>query len=170
MRFNTAFASHRLLISFASVWHILCVSPILCRHCRKDAPVPASAALGKRSVLIVDDDASARGALAEFVETQGYFAFEAADGLAAVKYLAACDSPPKLIFLDLDMPVMDGLEFLSQLPLPRPGSVLPIVIVVTGQDPNVVQGAAAVLRKPVAVDQLLGLMHRLAPLPEKGRR
>jgi len=128
--------------------------------------VPTSAALSKRSILIIDDDTSARAALAALVEMQGYLAFEAKDGQAAVEYLAASASPPKLILLDLDMPVMNGREFLSKLPLLQLGSS-PTVIVITGQDPNAVQGAAAVLRKPVAVAQLLGLMHRLAPLPEK---
>jgi CheY-like chemotaxis protein len=57
------------------------------------------------------------------------------------------------------MPVMDGRQFLAR-PQTR-GSVRPIVIVITGQDPRIVPGAVAVFRKPVQLDQLLRLMQQL---------
>jgi CheY-like chemotaxis protein len=59
------------------------------------------------------------------------------------------------------MPIMDGREFLSRLSYP-PGTYRPIVIVITGQDPRGVPGATAVLRKPVSLSQLLGLMQQLS--------
>ena len=122
--------------------------------------------LDKRRVLIVDDDADSREVLAEVLQTQGYQAYQAENGQQALDLLKAVPPPPGLILLDLDMPVMDGREFLSRLPQHLPGA-RPVVIVITGQDSNGVPGAAAVLRKPVSRSQLLGLIQGLMLLSEK---
>ena len=120
--------------------------------------------LDKRTVLIVDDDADSREVLAQVLQTQGYHAYQAENGQQALDWIEAVPPPPGLILLDLDMPVMGGREFLSRLPL-LPGA-RPIVIVITGQDPRGVPGAAAVLRKPVSLSQLLGLIQGLMFLSE----
>jgi CheY-like chemotaxis protein len=122
--------------------------------------------LDKRAVLIVDDDAISREALAQLLRTCGYRSAQAENGLRAIEQLEAAVSPFQLILLDLEMPVMDGREFLPRLPH-LPGKARPIVIVITAQDPRDVFGAAAVLRKPVSVLQLLDLMHRLTPRLEQ---
>jgi CheY-like chemotaxis protein len=72
-----------------------------------------------------------------------------------------------LILLDLEMPVMDGWEFLARLQQFKPGGAVPIVLVITGRDPRTVPGATAVLRKPLVVADLLRLMQRLMPPPEQ---
>ena len=114
----------------------------------------------KRTVLIVDDDTASREALAHLLRTQGYRASQAENGLQALEQLEAAISPPELILLDLDMPVMNGREFLSRL-ADLQCIARPIVIIITGQDPRGISGAAAVLRKPVSISQLLGLMQDL---------
>ena len=114
----------------------------------------------KRTVLIVDDDTASREALAHLLRTQGYRASQAENGLQALEQLEAAISPPELILLDLDMPVMNGREFLSRLAYLQ-CIARPIVIIITGQDPRGIPGAAAVLRKPVSISQLLGLMQDL---------
>ena len=114
----------------------------------------------KPTVLIVDDDTASREALAHLLRTQGYRSSQAENGLQALEQLEAAISPPDLILLDLDMPVMNGREFLSRLAYLQ-SIVRPIVIIITGQDPRGIPGAAAVLRKPVSISQLLGLMQDL---------
>ena len=114
----------------------------------------------KRTVLIVDDDTASREALAHLLRTQGYRSSQAENGLQALEQLEAAISPPELILLDLDMPVMNGREFLSRLAYLQ-CIAGPIVIIITGQDPRGIPGAAAVLRKPVSISQLLGLMQDL---------
>jgi two-component system chemotaxis response regulator CheY len=120
-----------------------------------------------RTVMIVDDDSDAREALAQLLQTQGYWSLEAENGKEAIKQLQASAHSPQLILLDLEMPVMDGWEFLARVQQLKPGRAAPIVIVVTGRDPRTVPGAMAVLRKPLAVAQLLSLMQRLMPPPEQ---
>jgi CheY-like chemotaxis protein len=116
----------------------------------------------KWAVLIVDDDTASREALAHLLQTQGYRASQAENGLQALEQLEAAISPPELILLDLDMPVMNGREFLSHLANPLQCKARrPIIIIITGQDPRGIAGAAAVLRKPVSISQLLGLMQDL---------
>ena len=114
----------------------------------------------KRTVLIVDDDTASREALAHLLRTQGYRSSQAENGLQALEQLEAAISPPELILLDLDMPVMNGREFLSRLAYLQ-CIARPIVIIITGQEPRGIPGAAAVLRKPVSISQLLGLMQDL---------
>ena len=114
----------------------------------------------KRTVLIVDDDTASREALAHLLWTQGYRSSQAENGLQALEQLEAAISPPELILLDLDMPVMNGREFLSRLAYLQ-CIARPIVIIITGQDPRGISGSAAVLRKPVSISQLLGLMQDL---------
>jgi two-component system, chemotaxis family, chemotaxis protein CheY len=114
--------------------------------------------VANRTVLIVDDDADAREALAQFLQMQGYWSLEAENGQEAIKQLQASAHPPQLILLDLEMPVMDGWEFLVRLQQLNLGRPVPIVIVITGRDPRIVPGATAVLRKPLAVAPLLSLM------------
>lgn len=63
-------------------------------------------AMGKRSVLFVDNDRFFLEALGEFLEEQGYQVRRAADGLEALE--AVRDEPPDFILLDLIMPKVDG--------------------------------------------------------------
>jgi CheY-like chemotaxis protein len=67
---------------------------------------------GIREILIVEDDFAARTLLAELLESRDYSVATAADGRQALDYLRT-SSPPKVIILDLMMPVMDGWEFLE---------------------------------------------------------
>jgi CheY-like chemotaxis protein len=121
--------------------------------------------LDRRIILIIDDDDASRDALAQVLQTAGYQAHQAGNGQEALDWLETTSSPPGLILLDLDMPVIDGRKFLSCMPQ-RSGAT-PIVIVITGEDPRFIPGAAAVLRKPIFLSQLLNLMQSLTLLREK---
>src|SRR5262245_23454091 len=69
----------------------------------------------ENEILIVDDDADIRQALEEVLSDEGYAVSTAANGLEALGHLAATrDRPPKLILLDLMMPIMDGFSFLDR--------------------------------------------------------
>ncbi len=68
---------------------------------------------GVGDLLVVDDDADARARLREAMERSGWSVSEAADGRQALDMVSR--SVPRLILLDLTMPVMDGFAFLHAL-------------------------------------------------------
>ena len=126
--------------------------------------------LDRRTILIIDDDDASRDALAQILQTAGYQAHQAGNGQEALDWLETTSSPPGVILLDLDMPVIDGRKFLSCIPqgsMPQGSGATPIVIVITGEDPRFIPGAAAVLRKPIFLSQLLNLVQNLTLLREK---
>jgi len=82
-------------------------------------------------VLVVDDDAKMRGLLRRRLEKEGYGVTEAAHGKEALERIA--DHRPDLILLDLMMPVMDGIEFLTHLRAREDWRDI-AVIVVTAKD------------------------------------
>ena len=67
----------------------------------------------RRHVMIVDDVAINRHVLRELLAPLGFQITEAADGTTALTLAAA--TPPDLVFLDLRMPGMDGLELAQRL-------------------------------------------------------
>jgi two-component system chemotaxis response regulator CheB len=72
-------------------------------------------------VMIVDDSVVVRGLLARWLEVDGdvRVVSSVADGAQAVAQLVDCKA--EVIILDVDMPVMDGLEALPKLLAANPG-------------------------------------------------
>ena len=66
--------------------------------------------------LLVEDHAFQRWAIRKILEGLGArFIFEAADGRAALEIFQNADEPINIIVSDLDMPGMDGMEFIRHL-------------------------------------------------------
>jgi DNA-binding NtrC family response regulator len=112
------------------------------------------------SVLIIDDDAAFRFAMAKALRRAGYAVSEAASGEEAVEVLCNSD-PPDLALLDLKMKGIDGLEVLR-----RCGSIPTRVIVLTGHGTvraavEAMQlGAFSFLEKPIDADMLKPLLQQ----------
>ena len=81
--------------------------------------------------LIVDDDPGLRERLRSTLERNGWTVAEADNGRAALDIVA--HRPPRVILLDLMMPVMDGFSFLKAL-RERPGCENIPVVVLTARD------------------------------------
>lgn len=64
-------------------------------------------------ILIIDDEASVRDAFELALEPLGYTVECVADGLAGIEAARLCR--PDLVFLDLKMPGIDGVETLRRL-------------------------------------------------------
>ncbi len=112
-------------------------------------------------VLVVDDEAGARAALKSLLETQGYAVDQAADGAAALERLV--ELPPDVIVTDLDMPVMNGMQFLGALR--EHGQDVPVIVVTSMTELSAAvaamrAGATDYLTKPVDFDALLLAIER----------
>jgi len=77
--------------------------------------------------LVVDDDPAARDLLKRTLESQGWAAATAADGVGAMEALSAQGAD--LILLDLMMPRMDGFEFVSELRKHRDWRSIPVIVI-----------------------------------------
>lgn len=110
--------------------------------------------------LIVDDSSVMRKIVERSLRQAGVeleSVSEAANGAEALAALqiAAVD----LILCDINMPVMDGLEFVSQIGTVESAKGVPIVMITTeGSESRVVQalsaGARGYIRKPFTPDQV----------------
>ncbi len=100
-------------------------------------------------VLVVDDDADARARLRSVLERQGWSVAEAADGREALEHVAR--AVPRIILLDLTMPVMDGFTFLHELRARPGGADIPVVVLsardLSREDRGRLDTADQVLRK-----------------------
>jgi CheY-like chemotaxis protein len=109
-------------------------------------------------VLVVDDDASFRSALREYLETEGYSVSEAANGLAALGRLRDGLRPSVIVF-DLMMPVMDGWDFRDwQLNDPDLRNIPVVLVTAAGFSRNSLRtqfGAIEVVGKPFLPSEIL---------------
>ena len=94
----------------------------------------------RKTLLIVDDDADLRGAVAEQLETEGFATLEAATARQGVT--AAQEQKPDLILLDVDLPDMDGRQACREMR--ARGVAAPIIMLTAaGGDEDTVQGLEA---------------------------
>jgi DNA-binding response OmpR family regulator len=94
----------------------------------------------RKTLLIVDDDADLRGAVAEQLEAEGFATLESATAGDGVR--AAQEQKPDLILLDVDLPDMDGREACREMR--RRGVAAPIIMLTAASgDEDTVQGLEA---------------------------
>jgi CheY-like chemotaxis protein len=110
-------------------------------------------------VLVVDDYADLRRAVATLLKCKGYEVVEACNGHEALAQLR--HHSPDLVVLDLEMPVMDGWQFrAAQRCLADERLAAIPVLLFTAADPAVGLVAAlkavGLVRKPFDPDVLLG--------------
>lgn len=123
---------------------------------------------GKIRTLIVDDEALARAKLRQLLaaEADVEIVGEAADGKRALELIL--EASPDLLFLDVQMPELDGFGVLSGLGDDRP----PCVIFVTAHDKFAVQAfeahAAEYLLKPFGRERLSRALDRARTLLRQG--
>jgi two-component system chemotaxis response regulator CheY len=116
--------------------------------------------MNKVQVLIVDDSSVMRKIVERSLRQAGIEiekVFEAGNGAEALSVLG--EAKVDIILCDINMPVMDGLEFVKQLAGVENAKGVPVVMITTeGSEGHVVQalsaGARGYLRKPFTADQV----------------
>jgi DNA-binding response OmpR family regulator len=126
--------------------------------------MPTSTTLAPhRRVLVVDDDAHSRDAVARILADEGYETAVASDGEEAAHLLGPWH--PDLVLTDLNMPRLDGRGLLARVRSVLPGT--PVIVLsargsaADGSPALETMGAAGYFPKPVRLDALLARIHDL---------
>jgi two-component system chemotaxis response regulator CheY len=127
---------------------------------RDDTGCPSDKRSTHPYVLIVDDDPELREFMAQVLSAEGFDTDLAHNGQDALD--KAHEDPPRLIVLDMMMPVMDGWTFRAHQRYCATLAAIPVVVL-TGVPFARVRniGAAATLRKPVDTDELITAVRAL---------
>jgi CheY-like chemotaxis protein len=116
----------------------------------------------RKTVLVVDDDAAVRDGLVAFLEDEGYGAVGVENGRRALEALETMETP-RLILLDLMMPVMDGWQFLAERA--RRSNATPVVLLSGLSFIRDAPGVADFLCKPVNFEKLRDCLDRFCGRP-----
>jgi diguanylate cyclase (GGDEF)-like protein len=116
----------------------------------KETPAP--------SILIVEDEAPTRSAMAELLAETGYQVRAAADGAEALTMALA--ERPDLVISDIRMPRVDGLELAQRLRARYRDDYLPIILISADGEPGrrangLDHGADDYMAKPIEFEELL---------------
>ena len=116
-----------------------------------------------KTLYLIDDDIDDLDFFCEAVTSidPSIICVKATDSEAALKAFQQHDVPiPDLIFLDLNMPLIDGRRLLAELKTLRPYSNVPVIIYSTSSHPKDIEetkqlGAASFLTKPYSQIELI---------------
>ncbi len=109
------------------------------------------------SVLIIEDDHDIRETLKELLVTEGYAVLTAENGKEGIEVLKT-GKRPRLVLLDLMMPVMGGIEFLDILTKDAVLASIPVYIHSATADMTLIKGARGLLKKPASFDSIIELV------------
>lgn len=119
-----------------------------------------------RAALAVDDNEDSRKLAVLMLKKQGLEVAAAGDGAQALAHVRdqACD----LVLMDLEMPVMGGLDAMRAIRALEPSRPVKLVALSAHADEKVkadclAAGADAYLVKPVRMADIVALLGRLAP-------
>lgn len=122
----------------------------------------------ERRILLIEDDEFIGEHLRLLLDGEGYAVTLCVNGRRALDHLTAAPTLPDLIFLDLMMPVMNGLEFRrAQLNDPRLGYI-PVIVMTA--DAHVEERKAQLkpdvfLKKPLELMDVITLAERFCGPP-----
>lgn len=124
----------------------------------------------KARILIADDNAGLRETLSLILRERGCDVATAADGPEALDRAREADFD--VIFMDVRMPDMDGVETCRRVKGVSPAARVVLMTAFSSEDrvqDAMREGACAVLRKPLDMDQVLAMIDEVVAAG-KGRR
>jgi CheY-like chemotaxis protein len=116
-----------------------------------------------RTFYLIDDDTDDLEFFCEAVDSidSSIICIKTTNSESALSSFVKHDVPvPDLIFLDLNMPLVDGRTFLKQIKLVKPYALVPVIIYSTSANPKdkedaIELGAADFITKPNSMKQLV---------------
>ncbi|MFK5987086.1 MAG: response regulator [Pseudomonadota bacterium] len=117
-----------------------------------------------KKILIIDDSSSIRLLLQEILETEGFFVTAAIDGKQGLSLVKKQEFD--LIISDVNMPLMDGIEFTKEVRKLNEHQFTPILILTTEHDFDKKMegkhaGATGWIVKPIVAEQLINTISRV---------
>ena len=124
-------------------------------------------------ILVVDDSVSIRKVVSRLLQDQGWKVQTAKDGIDALEKLG--EGRPDLIVLDIEMPRMNGYEFLGALKAQPSHADIPVVMLTSRtaakhRDKALALGARGFIVKPYNDDEFVNLILKLAGSRMKVRK
>lgn len=120
-----------------------------------------------QELLIIDDQEEQLTCLRLLVQASYYKAITKSNGAEALQYLSDNPNTISLILSDVNMPVMDGLEFLSKIKSDPNVRNIPVILQSAATDDEVRRGLALgadwFLRKPYKGAELYVAIDKLRP-------
>lgn len=134
---------------------------------RLAAEKPAVVKSERLSVMIVDDSTSVRRVMANLIAKTGWRAIAAKDGIEALEMLQNSQKMPDVILSDVEMPRMDGYEFVAALAQQNRLRQIPVVMITSRAGEKhrrkaLEMGVAEYITKPYQDTDLLETIKRLS--------
>ncbi len=119
-----------------------------------------------RRILFVDDDPYTLETLKKAAQVLGHQALLASTGQEALD-LAAYQAPD-LIFVDISLPDMNGLDIVSRICAQHESELIPVVVLSASPAIDVAKqalsaGAQEYISKPIRLQTLMDMIHQYAP-------
>ncbi|MFT8542727.1 response regulator [Acetobacter sp.] len=117
-------------------------------------------------VLTVDVSRTMQGMLRKALEGAGYEVIQGGDGVEGLEVLQEADPTPNAIITDINMPRMDGFEFIEAVRAMDQYKHLPMIVLTTESDPEKkararAAGATGWIVKPFSTDSLVAAIRRV---------
>ena len=107
-------------------------------------------------ILVVDDDEDVREAVADLLRDEGFIVDTAENGRVALELLRT--RLAALIFLDLEMPEIDGDAFIRIAKDDQRLAAIPIVVITASRTHSLPTGVR-IVHKPCSTEALLEIAH-----------
>jgi CheY-like chemotaxis protein len=125
-----------------------------------------------KNLMLVDDDEDDQGFFLEVIQDHypGVVCVTAGNGQEALNKLVGASLLPDIIFLDLNMPLMNGKQFLVEIKKHEGLKRIPIVILTTSSDQETITetarlGAKDFITKPDKISSWKAILKRIIDNP-----
>lgn len=116
-----------------------------------------------KHILVIDDQESMRSIISQMLRDNGYFVTTAVDGEAGLMLFNQNPESVNLILADVNMPKIDGFEFLKKVKQTHPKTP---VIFLTGVNEDVARTVGeeykidGIIKKPFVVSEVLEVIEK----------